>query len=66
MSFIVTHKLKKTDLKKEGYDLEKVGKDEVYFLHEKKFQLLTPELIKKVTTGDIKIWKEKQCRLGLS
>jgi len=49
----VTQKLKKSDFKKEGIDLNKVGKDKMYVLLEKKYKPLTPEIVQKINSGEL-------------
>uniref|UniRef100_A0A0N5B621 Very long-chain fatty acid transport protein n=1 Tax=Strongyloides papillosus TaxID=174720 RepID=A0A0N5B621_STREA len=48
-----TFKLKKTELKKEGFDLEKCNGDPIYYMDwsTKSYTLLTPEMQKNIETG---------------
>jgi len=50
--FTVTQKLKKTDFKKDAYDLKRVGNDKVYVLNENKFEPLTPEVVSRINSGE--------------
>jgi len=48
-----THKYIKTDLMKEGFDLSKVGEDQIYMLNSKegKYEPLTKKTVEKIQTG---------------
>ncbi|OXA63710.1 long-chain fatty acid transport protein 4 [Folsomia candida] len=50
-----THKLQKTDMAKQAYDLSQIGSDKIYLLLEGKYTPFTPELQEKINAKKIKL-----------
>lgn len=54
MTISGTYKLRKVDLQKEGFDINKV-KDKIYFFSNSKYVLLEPELFNKLMSGQLRL-----------